>query len=367
MTRQTLLLAPVLLSASWSALAQEAPIPAPPAPVQAAEPQKDPALRVPPAPPSPTAETGVQNPAQEGMSPMADTTGRPFHLVREGEDLFRIAYRYGLNLQQLVALNNIKNNTIFVGDKLWLAPLGAKVSLPNAPAKAGTPVPQEAPAAPQEAEDGEDFVARTPVSPATSPMSATVIAQPRVPHGTMPRPVPASQRTVVGNLASGLALPAESRFLRQALPAQEPEIIPLVDAVKVLPMLAKEEPRSEWSPRQNSYAQFWEKQFVHSAGIPSMAKWDGQNLWLSLRPALNAAPVRVVIPGAYLPAEIDTAVLQRLVRSGAVFEFLGHPMYLDGSEPVESILKGRLLAPWGFVARTVRVRVPAGENMVLTL
>lgn len=368
MTRHPLFALPLVLCAAMPARAQE-PVPpgTQPQTPEAEQTPAPPALPARPVPVQAPAEAPVTAQGQEGVNPMADASGRPYHLVKEGENLFRIAYAYGMNIQQIVALNGLKNNTIYVGDKVWLAPPGAKVTLPHAPAKAAVAVTQETEGPANQAEQDEDFVAKAPTGPAMSPQSPTVVVQPRVPHGTMERPVPASQRTIVANAASGQALPSESRFLRQPLPAQEPEIIPLVDAVKVLPMLAKEEARTEWSPRQISYAQFWEKQIVRSAGIPSMAKWDGRDLWLALRPATGAAPVRVVVPGAFLPQEIDTAVLQRWVRAGAVFEFLGHPMYLDGSEPLEAMLRGRLLAPWGFVARTLRVRVPAGPSMVLTL
>jgi len=346
------LFAPVLLCAHLMAQTpSQTPTQIAPAATPAPEPQVDP---------------------REATNPQSEN-GRPFHMVREGENLFRIAMAYSLNISKLVELNNIKNNTIFVGDKLWLAPPGAKVSLPTPPAKASTGTPSEppqAPVAPQatdSAPSDEDFTFKPVNSASAVPQGGTPLVQPRVPRGTMPRLVPASQRTVIDNPYSGQPMVQNSRLIRAGLPPTDPDMMPLVATVKNLPLLAKNEPRSEWTPRQNAYAEYWERQIVRSAGIPSAAHWDGQNLWVSLRPAAKAAPIRVVIPGTYLPAEIDTAAFQRLVRAGAVFEFLGHPMYLDGAEPIAAMMKGQLLAPWGFVARVLRVRTAAGPSVVLTI
>jgi len=354
MTR-TLLFAPALLLCAQ--LMAQAPAPTQPTPAAA------------PAPETLTDPRTAPNPQSEN--------GRPFHVVREGENLFRIALAYDLAISKLVELNSIKNNTIYVGDKLYLAPPGAKINLPTLPAKASTATPTEPPApvstpavgpvAENPAPSDEDFTFKPATSAAPVTQSGTALIQPRVPRGSMPRPVPASQRTVIDNPASGQAMNANSPFIRAGLPPTDPDMMPLVATVKNLPLLAKDEPRREWTTRQNGYAEYWERQIVRSAGIPASAHWDGQNLWMTLRPAAKAAPVRVVVPGTYLPAEIDTAAFQRWVRAGAVFEFLGHPMYLDGAEPIAAMMKGQLLAPWGFVARVLRVRIPAGPSVVLTI
>jgi LysM repeat protein len=48
-------------------------------------------------------------------------TGRRTHVVQAGENLFRIALRYGIPLERMVALNGITNiNLVYVGQVLFL-------------------------------------------------------------------------------------------------------------------------------------------------------------------------------------------------------------------------------------------------------
>jgi len=315
-------------------------------------------------PAAPVAATPAVNIQQQNGNPQADDQGRPFHLVQKGDNLFQLSAAYSMTLQQLVELNGIKNNTITVGQRVYLAPPGAKVDLSNLrPTRSATTTTEPDAVDPDEA---QKFVYTAQKASSALAEGGGTLVQPRVQRGTMPRPTPASQRTILTNPEFGAKTPSDPRFLRADLPKEDPTLMSLMDVLTPLPLLAKDEPRGQWNARQEGYAAFWEKQVIRTAGIGTSAKWDGKTLWLSVRPSLAAAPVRVAIPGAYLPEEIDLAQLRRWTTAGAVFQFIGHPMYLDGSEPTKSIISGRLLSPWGIVARLVRVSVPAGPSLILT-
>ena len=91
------------------------------------------------------------------ITPAAAQTGGTTHTVQAGENLFRIALRYGFTVEYLAAVNGIANPTqIYAGQVLTIPD-------PNAPA----PAPAAAPAAPDPAP------AANP-APATGPVYHTV-------------------------------------------------------------------------------------------------------------------------------------------------------------------------------------------------
>ncbi len=81
-----------------------------------------------------TGETPTEAPTGEAPSPAPTTS---VHVVAPGENLYRIALRYGTTVSNLVALNNIANpNLIFVGQRLTVPGAGGE-----APETAPTPAP----------------------------------------------------------------------------------------------------------------------------------------------------------------------------------------------------------------------------------
>ena len=58
---------------------------------------------------------------KENASPTPQAKGR-YHVVQRGETLFRIAKQYGLSLDQLRRMNNLKEKqSIYAGQKLIVA------------------------------------------------------------------------------------------------------------------------------------------------------------------------------------------------------------------------------------------------------
>jgi len=60
-------------------------------------------------------QTDLYTPSEENK-PSSGT-----HVVRKGENLNRIAKKYGITVQELMSLNNLRNTTIYVGQKLKYA------------------------------------------------------------------------------------------------------------------------------------------------------------------------------------------------------------------------------------------------------
>ena len=66
-----------------------------------------------------------------------------YHIVKEGETIYRIGINYGISQQELIKLNNITNNSIRVGQKLLL-PKNAKLKVENVVAEKGGSATQTA-------------------------------------------------------------------------------------------------------------------------------------------------------------------------------------------------------------------------------
>lgn len=120
----------------------------------------------------------------EGEEPPPTPTPRLAHAVREGDTLWSIAVQYGLELEQLLSLNNITENAILqVGDELFVRPTEtpqasptpdvtptppsptaegsaesaialAAAQMPDTPEPSATPTPQPTPAPRQSAGEG---------------------------------------------------------------------------------------------------------------------------------------------------------------------------------------------------------------------
>lgn len=89
-----------------------------------------------PGPLPPTTATVVAPPPQ----PTAAPAGEIVHVVQPGENLFRVALKYGLSTAVVAAYNNIPNaNVIYVGQRIRI-PSGA-AQPPQATAPLATPIP----------------------------------------------------------------------------------------------------------------------------------------------------------------------------------------------------------------------------------
>lgn len=60
-------------------------------------------------------------PGQKLRIPVEEVTAPQFYFVRPGDTLWSIAYRYGIDFNTLVAINNLETpNTIYPGQRLML-------------------------------------------------------------------------------------------------------------------------------------------------------------------------------------------------------------------------------------------------------
>lgn len=113
----------------------ETPAAPPEAPAETAQPETPPAS--PPATEAPPAAgTPVETPSQPVVTtPAAEpvVTAPGTHVVQAGENLFRIALRYGVTVDALAKANNITNAaTIYVGQVLVI-PTGGTAPTPSQP------------------------------------------------------------------------------------------------------------------------------------------------------------------------------------------------------------------------------------------
>lgn len=114
-----------------------------------------------------------------------------------------------------------------------------------------------------------------------------------------------------------------------------------------------------------------EKAAVRTVGILTGAQWVAGSgdacLVLTLSPSSRtAATVRVSIPGADPPAEIDTIQFARWAATRVPVEVVWHLRYLDGPGPAAAIRLGSLLSPWSIVAQHAAVHIPAGPWTPIT-
>ena len=183
------------------------------------------------------------------------------HVVQSGETLFSIAWRYQLDVRELVLWNELDNpDLILVGQRLFLTPGGsaetqaANVGQPpvvprvssgqTGPAQAETRQPEtrqpvtESPAVATDSDDGSDEspVAESPA--AESPAAESSMAGGRRAAGSVastavPTPVPtpaptpsAPTRTTAGSMGAAPASPEPSEASRPppAPPAQPPSL-----------------------------------------------------------------------------------------------------------------------------------------------
>ena len=133
-------IATALAEATFAATAQAAEEPTmlvptrPPPTVIVEEPSEQPTLApVPTAVPTQPAPTPLPRPTVAPL-PTAEV-GSGVHVVQAGENLFRIALRYGTTVDALMAANNLTSQTIYVGQKLVIPGSGAQ---PQPPVSGGT-------------------------------------------------------------------------------------------------------------------------------------------------------------------------------------------------------------------------------------
>lgn len=319
-------------------------------------------------------------------APKADVEGRPYHLIQEGDTLTGIANSYGIAISKLVELNNLRNNTIVVGDRLYLAPAGAKISLPSQGESTGSASGTSQPGAVASARGPQDppnseYVDSGPQGLQQQPQiqpqvgivlnnagnhihSSPRLSSPRAPGG---RP----NAGLIINPDSGLSEPSTAAFRRKPISGTIPDAIPLSQVLAGLPLLDDGLSRTEWTASQERIATWWERQIVHTQGFPRSSQWisdtNGARLILRISPSASFAPfVQVLVPGSLLPEEIDGASLKRMISMGAPFRVLGHLIYLDGPGPISLLRSGELLSPWGIVAEKIQVHAPASGWVTLT-
>lgn len=76
-----------------------------------------------PAPGEGSGETGEPAPAEPVGETPAEPTGERIHVVRSGENLYRIGLQYGFTWQELATYNNLANpNSLDVGQEIRIPP-----------------------------------------------------------------------------------------------------------------------------------------------------------------------------------------------------------------------------------------------------
>ncbi len=89
-------------------------------PAASATPTIDPAAQ-----PAATSEAATPPPPDPTAAPTEQTSaaGEIIHVVQAGENLYRIALRYGLTFQELAAYNGIANpNALSIGQEIRIPP-----------------------------------------------------------------------------------------------------------------------------------------------------------------------------------------------------------------------------------------------------
>jgi len=56
------------------------------------------------------------------QKPVKASPVRSFHIVKEGDNLYRISVKTGVSVKEIQRLNNLSNNNIRMGQKLYLKP-----------------------------------------------------------------------------------------------------------------------------------------------------------------------------------------------------------------------------------------------------
>jgi LysM repeat protein len=153
------------------------------------------------------------------------------HVVQRGENLFRIALRYGVSVQAIATINGIVNPAmIYVGQPLVI-PAGANTSVPSTPTPApatpdanvsASPTPTLVSATPDANASASPAPTLAPATPdatfapitAALPMSPTVAATPAPSQTVTPAPV---MTPVVANAARTHVVAAGENLFRIAL------------------------------------------------------------------------------------------------------------------------------------------------------
>jgi LysM repeat protein len=99
------------------------------------------------APPPPVPQPQPQPQVTQAPAPTAQAQGgtisgevsAPFYIVQSGDTLWEIASKFGVNIDDLRAINNIQDNLIVPGQVLYLPQPGTSPAPPAAPAAPGPP------------------------------------------------------------------------------------------------------------------------------------------------------------------------------------------------------------------------------------
>jgi LysM repeat protein len=134
------------------------------------------------------------------------------HVVRSGENLFRIALRYGVSVQALASINGISNPTmIYVGQRLVIPAYGNPT---NAPQPTSTPVPPTStplPPTDTPTPQSTDTISETTDLPQLTPTVTETETSPLptdtpVPPSSTPAPKPAMHTVAAGENLFRIAL-----------------------------------------------------------------------------------------------------------------------------------------------------------------
>jgi LysM repeat protein len=117
--------------AAATATAQAASATAEPSPTETAEPTEEPTQE---PTVEPTAEPTEEPTEQPTEQPTTAPSGERTHIVQPGENLFRIALRYGMNYLDLAAYNNIVNPHNIQAGQVIRIPATAPSTPPQPPA-----------------------------------------------------------------------------------------------------------------------------------------------------------------------------------------------------------------------------------------
>ena len=140
--------------------------PAPPMPTLAVQPEQ-PTPPVPSGNPPDTAYVAPQEytPVQAQGGVITGEASTPFYVVQPGDTLFDIAQQFGVDVNALVGVNNLGDDTIYPDQLLYLPPEGGGQAQPPAEATPQSQQPAEPPATGGQQEGTQPDAPPAPVDP----------------------------------------------------------------------------------------------------------------------------------------------------------------------------------------------------------
>ncbi|MGA7733819.1 MAG: LysM peptidoglycan-binding domain-containing protein [Chloroflexia bacterium] len=100
---------------------------------------------VPPPPVSSPLPVSTPAPSQAQGGTIQGEAGTSFHIIQSGDTLWSISVRFGVEIDDLRALNNLSDDIIYPGQVLYLPAPGAPASTPPTAPQTGTGSDQDEP------------------------------------------------------------------------------------------------------------------------------------------------------------------------------------------------------------------------------